>query len=84
MQGAPFIGSNETIGKAFKYAAKHADAPGAYLLIGDEPSDDRIFYRSIPAPVFTLPLGRSDSSTMWEYEKLAKETDGLMLHVNFR
>jgi len=84
MQGAPFIGSNETIGKAFKYAVKHADTPGAYLLIGDEPSDDRIYYESIPAPVFTLPLGRSDSSTLWEYERLAKKTDGLMLHVNFR
>ncbi len=84
MQGAPFIGSNETIGDAFKQAARNLRAPGAYLLIGDEPSDDRIYYLNIPAPVFTLPLGRANPTTLWEYQTLADKTGGKMLHLDFR
>jgi hypothetical protein len=84
MQGAPFVGANETIGNAFVRAAQNAPVPGAYLLIGDEPSDDRIAYRSIPAPVFTLPIGRSDPSTEGEYASLAERTGGKMLHLQFQ
>ncbi len=84
MQGAPFIGANETIGDAFKQAARNARTPGAYLLIGDEPSDDPIEYLNIPAPAFTLPLGRSTPTTIWQYQELAKKTGGKMLHIDLR
>lgn len=83
MQGAPFSGSNETIGDAFARAAKNAPTPGAYVLIGDEPSDDRIYYLDIPSPVFTLPIGKSNPNTTWEYQMLADKTKGRMLHLKF-
>ena len=47
IKGAPFIGTNETIGDAFNRAAKNAKVLRAYLLIGDEPSSDRIFFLDI-------------------------------------
>ena len=84
MQGAPFVGSDETIGDGFRHAVRNAKVPGAYLLIGDEPSDDRIAYLDIPAPVFTLPLGRTNPTTVWEYKTLADKTGGKMLHMDFR
>jgi len=84
MQGAPFVGNNETIGNAFTKAAKLPHIPGAYVLIGDEPSDDRIYYSDIPRPVFTLPLGRSDPNTIREYSSLAEKTGGLMLHLKIQ
>ena len=84
MQGAPFVGADETIGDAFRQAASNARIPGAYLLIGDEPSDDRIFYYDIPAPAFTLPLGRSNPTTLWQYKELADRTGGKMLHLELR
>ncbi|MCC6208730.1 MAG: hypothetical protein IT488_11330 [Gammaproteobacteria bacterium] len=84
MRGAPFIGANETIGDAFRKAAMNARTPGAYLLLGDEPSDDRIFYLNIPSPVFTLPIGRSNPTTLWEYQTLADKTGGKMLQLDFK
>lgn len=84
MQGAPFIGHRETMGRAFKSAIRKAPAPGAYLLIGDEPSTDKIAYISIPSPVFTLPIGHDNPDTNWAYKKLADETNGRMLHLEFR
>lgn len=84
MKGAPFIGNEETIGKAFTDAAKAAPPPGAYLIIGDEPSTDRIHYFYIPSPVFTLPIGRSDPETNYAYQKLADETHGKMLHIELK
>ena len=81
IQGAPFTGSNEYIGRAFHTAINNAPRPGAYLLIGDEPSDDNVMYSDIPSPVFTLPLGRSDPDTEWEYGNIAKKTGGEMLHI---
>lgn len=84
MQGAPFLGSNETIGDAFIRAAQSAPIPGAYLLIGDEPSDDRIYYRSIPAPVFTLPIGKANPNTEFEYRMLAEKTGGKVLHMELK
>lgn len=83
MEGAPFIGANETIGHAFQYAATHSPAPGAYLLIGDEPPVDRIVYFNIPSPVFTLPLGRDNPDTNWAFQTLADKTGGRMLHLEF-
>jgi hypothetical protein len=84
MEAAPFIGANETIGHAFQYAAAHSPKPGAYLLIGDEPSADRIVYFNIPSPVFTLPLGRDNPDTNWQYQTLADKTGGKMLHLEFK
>lgn len=84
IKGAPFVGHNETIGNAFRHAAAAAPAPGAYLLIGDEPSDDTIVYFNIPSPVFTMPIGRENPDTNWEYEKLAKETKGKLLYLTFK
>ena len=84
MQGAPFVGADETIGDAFRQAERNARIPGAYLLIGDEPSDDRIYYYDIPAPAFTLPLGRSNPTTIWQYKELADRTGGKMLHLELR
>jgi hypothetical protein len=84
IEGAPFIGANETIGHAFTYAAQHAPRPGAYLLIGDEPPADRIHYFNIPSPVFTLPIGRDNPETNWHYQKLADETGGKMLHLELK
>ena len=84
MDGAPFVGSEETIGKAFTHAAQAAPKPGAYLLIGDEPSSDKIHYFYIPSPVFTLPIGRSNPETNWAFQKLADETGGKMLHLEFK
>ncbi|MDT8384006.1 MAG: hypothetical protein RRB22_06290 [Gammaproteobacteria bacterium] len=84
MEGAPFIGANETIGHGFTYAAEHAPIPGAYLLIGDEPPADRIHYFHIPSPVYTLPIGRDNPDTTWHYQKLADETGGKMLHLELK
>ncbi len=84
MRGAPFIGSMETIGHAFRVAARNSPPPGAYLLVGDEPSNDQIYYDRIPSPVFTLPLGRSDEATTVAYNTLAQKTGGRMLHLDFR
>jgi len=84
MDGAPFVGNQETIGDAFRRAAANAPAPGAYLLIGDEPSTDEIHYFSIPSPVFTLPIGRDNPDTNWQYQKLADETNGRMMHLTFK
>ncbi len=84
MKGAPFVGGNETIGDAFIRAEENAAAPGAYVLIGDEPSDDRIYYLNIPAPVFTIPIGRSDPNTWHEYNTLAEKTHGKLLQLIFQ
>ncbi len=85
MQKAPFIGTDETIGHAFRTIAHEAPVPGAYLLIGDEPPTDEIHYHAIPAPVFTLPLGfDNDSSTRFAYRKLAEQTGGRMLTLRFK
>lgn len=84
MRGAPFYGSMETIGYAFRAAARNAPKPGAYMLVGDEPSNDTIYYDRIPAPVFTLPLGRSDEATHMSYGALAQKTGGRMLHLDFK
>jgi len=81
MKGAPFIGSNETIGDAFIRAEETAPIPGAYVLLGDEPSDDRIYYLDIPAPVFTIPIGKSNPSTNYQYQTLADKTGGKMLQL---
>lgn len=84
LQNAPFIGSEETIGHAFRHAIRNNTAPGAYVLVGDEPSVDHIAYTDIPSPVFTLPLGRDNPDTLWEYENLAQKTKGRMLRLEFR
>ena len=84
MSGAPFGGNKETMGKAFRVAARNAPPPGAYILVGDEPSDDKINYSNIPSPVFTLPLGRSDPETSREFQRLADKTKGKMLHLDFK
>lgn len=84
MDGAPFIGSNETMGHAFRHAAESTPAPGAYLVIGDEPPSDRVVYFNIPSPVFTLPIGRNNPKTSWHYQKLADETGGKLLHLELK
>jgi len=84
MSGAPFMGNHETVGDAFIRAEKNALAPGAYILFGDEPSDDRIFYLDIPAPVFTIPLGHDNTFTRHEYQKLADKTGGKMLELSLQ
>ena len=84
MQGAPFVGNSETIGQGLNKASINAPLPGAFVLIGDEPSDDRIYYSDIERPVFSLPLGRSDPNTLKEYGTLAKKTGGKMLHLKFQ
>jgi len=84
MKDAPFIGEYETIGHALVDVAKGSPTPGAYLLIGDEPPTDRIKYHDIPAPVFTLPLGTSSSSTKVAYQRIADNTQGRMLELKFQ
>jgi len=84
MQAAPFIGNDETIGHAFDAIKKNSPVPGAYLLIGDEPPTDVVHYHAIPAPVFTLPLGNSDSSTKVAFQKIADISGGRMLELKFR
>jgi len=84
MSGAPFSGNLETIGQAFRAAKRNAPAPGAYLLVGDEPSNDRVGYSDIPSPVFTLPLGQSDFETNRNYQEIADKTGGRMLHLDFK
>lgn len=84
MTGAPFAGNMESIGKAFRVASRKAPAPGAYLLVGDEPGDDTIYFSEIPSPVFTLPLGQSDPRTLESYQNIADKTRGKMLHLDFR
>ncbi|MDQ6954547.1 MAG: hypothetical protein Q9M20_03800 [Mariprofundaceae bacterium] len=83
MQSAPFIGNRETIGHTFDTLAKEAIIPGAYMLIGDEPPTDTVHYHAIPAPVFTLPLGNSDTSTKVAFQKIAEISGGRMLQLNF-
>ncbi len=84
MQTAPFVGADETVGHAFQNIVKNAPLPGAYLLIGDEPPTDKVYYSAIPAPVFTLPLGSSDSSTKVAYKRMADNTGGRMLELKFQ
>lgn len=84
MKGAPFSGSMETIGKAFRVAEQNAPPPGAYLLIGDEPSNDAIEYGDIPSPVFTLALGRSDPELTASYQTLSNKTKGKMLEMELK
>jgi len=84
MTGAPFGGNLETMGKAFRVAERNAPAPGAYILIGDEPSDDKIYYSKIPSPVFSLPLGKSDPETTKDFQKIADKTGGKMLQLDFK
>lgn len=84
MQTAPFVGADETVGHAFQNIPNNAPVPGAYLLIGDEPPTDTVYYSKIPAPVFTLPLGSSDSSTKYAYQLLADRTGGRMLELKFQ
>ena len=84
MQGAPFSGNIENIGRAFRTAENNAPRPGAYLLIGDEPSDDTVQYSEIPSPVFALPLGSSDPDTERDYGIIAEKTGGKMLHLELR
>ncbi|MFC1749291.1 hypothetical protein ACFL2V_10845 [Pseudomonadota bacterium] len=84
MKGAPFMGNNETIGDAFIRAKENASPPGGYILLGDEPSDDRIYYLDIPAPVFTIPIGKANPSTKYEYQTLADKTGGKLLPLQFK
>lgn len=83
MQNAPFVGSDETIGHAFREIAQTSAVPSAYMLIGDEPPTDVVGYLEIPAPVFTLPLGRNDSGTIYAYKTMAEKTGGKMLKLKF-
>jgi hypothetical protein len=82
--GAPFTGSIEYIGRAFVHAEENAPRPGAYLLVGDEPSDDTVMYSEIPSPVFTLPLGLSDPDTERDFGIIAEKTGGKKLHLDLR
>ena len=84
MDGAPFIGSEETVGRAFRDAARNAPPPGAYVLIGDEPARDRVHYFQIPSPVYTIPLGKNNPETSYSYQKLADETGGKMLQLELK
>ncbi|MDQ6969721.1 MAG: hypothetical protein Q9M16_04355 [Mariprofundus sp.] len=84
MQNAPFIGSEETIGHAFDVVGKRSPIPGAYLLIGDEAPTDSVHFHAIHAPVFTLPLGSSDTSTRVAFQKIADISGGRMLELRFR
>jgi len=83
MQRAPFIGNKETIGHAFDTLTKEVSIPGAYMLIGDEPPTDKVHYHAIRAPVFTLPLGNSDTSTKVAFQKIADISGGRMLQLRF-
>ena len=84
MRGAPFYGSVESVGHGFRAAVKNAPPPGAYLLIGDEPANDTVYYDRIPSPAFTLPLGRSNEATNLSYNAIATKTGGKMLHLDFK
>lgn len=81
---APFAGNQETIGAGLRSAVRNAPTPGAYMLIGDEPSVDKIYYPGIPAPVFTLPLGRAEPRTEAAFREIADETGGRMLMLDFK
>lgn len=81
MQGAPFIGDQETIGRTFRHITARNKVPGAYLLIGDEPPSDTISFLSIPSPVFTMPIGKENPDTLWHYERIAERTHGKMLRL---
>jgi len=83
MQKAPFIGIDETIGYTFHKIAKDSPITDAYMLIGDEPPTDTVYYHSIPAPVFTLPLGMNDADTIFAYKAIAEGTGGKMLRLKF-
>lgn len=84
MSQAPFAGNRETIGAAFRSAARNAPPPSAYMLIGDEPSVDTVNYGAIPSPVYTLPLGRADPRTEDDFRRIAERTGGQMLMLDFR
>lgn len=84
MDGAPFQGIHETIGSAFYHVRDNSHAPGAYVLLGDEPSDDKIDYGMIRSPVFPIAIGKPDQRTFWAYETLAKKTKGRMLIMKFQ
>jgi len=84
MQNAPFVGNQETIGNAFDSVGKLPAIPGAYILIGDEPPSDKVHYHAIKAPVFTLPLGSSNSSTKVAFKKIADISGGRMLELKFQ
>lgn len=83
MNGAPFFGSNETIGAAFTRIGEMSPVPGAYIMLGDEPSVDSIYYDKIEAPVFPIAIGRNNPNTHWEYGQLAEKTGGKLLQLRF-
>ncbi|MDQ6953797.1 MAG: hypothetical protein Q9M15_09735 [Mariprofundaceae bacterium] len=83
MQNAPFVGNEETIGHTFDVLSQQVKIPSAYMLIGDEPSTDSVHYHTIKAPVFTLPLGNSDTSTKVQFKKIADISGGRMLELKF-
>jgi len=83
MQSAPFIGNKETIGHTFDVLTRDVTIPGAYMLIGDEPPTDKVHYHAIKAPVFTLPLGNSDTSTKVAFQEIADISGGRMLELKF-
>jgi hypothetical protein len=84
MQNAPFFGADETIGHAFAHLVEHEPVPSAYLLIGDEPPTDTVHYHSIPAPVFTLPLGVNNPEAKVAFRTIAEQTGGRMLQLKFQ
>ena len=84
MLGAPFVGANETIGDVMSRITDQSPIPGAYVLLGDEPSDDTIYYNEIKAPVFPVAIGRGSVNTEWAYQTLADRTDGKLLKLRFQ
>jgi len=82
-KNAPFIGSEETIGHAFRHAAKAAPAPGALCVDRDEPSTIAVAYHDIPNPGVHIAVGTRQPDTLWEYETLARNK-GRMLQPGIR
>lgn len=82
MVGAPFLGSDETIGRTFA-ALADKPAPGAYILLGDEPSVDRIYYDEVHSPVFPIAIGRANPDTQWAFQNMADSTGGRLLSLRF-
>ncbi len=82
MVGAPFLGSDETIGRTFAALARQR-APGAYILLGDEPSVDRIYYDEVHSPIFPIAIGRANPDTQFAFGNMADNTGGKLLQLRF-
>lgn len=81
--GAPFNGDQETMKHGFDTAvANSRPPPSAFLVLGDEPSNDGLPVFS-PSPIFSMPIG-TDPRLLRDFQALADLNGGKMLKMKIQ